>query len=71
MIFSPEPIFSLSETGNMLTAQGPVLLIRVEPEEANAALHTCAQIKSLPPPHASCTCPPKVLSQLLQLSLQS
>lgn len=49
MIFSPEPIFSLFETGNMVTAQGPVLLIRIEPESKCSNLHTCAQIKKPPP----------------------
>lgn len=49
MIFSPEAIFSLFETGNMLTTQGPVLLIRIEPEEANAASYTPVhKLKSLP-----------------------
>lgn len=50
MIFSPEPIFSLFETGNMFTAQGPVPLIRIEPE-ANAASYTPVhKLKASPHP---------------------
>lgn len=45
MIFSPEPFFSLPETANTLTAQGPVLLIRIEPEEAKAA--SCTPVHKL------------------------
>lgn len=48
MIFNPEPIFSFPETANTLTAQGPVLL-RIEPEEANAANYTPVhKLKCLP-----------------------
>lgn len=57
MIFSPEPFFSLPETANTLTAQGPVLLIRIEPEEAKAPVHKLKRPPMLPAPGLPKSCP--------------